>query len=707
MRDENVDSEKRRAILKGAAATLGITAAGVASAHPGSGDHGFAGHEHDADVVENDMTTVGYHSLGRRGSESFAGQPERPHYGGISELRVKGDIAAVGILSSHEPTLDRGIAMLDVSGYTRANSRTEIERAEMNVLGFIPNENQGTSVMDLKFSDDGEYLFATRQPVAAAYELADTEKRPGVDETSSNAEHGGIFAYDVSNAADPERLGRQVYGFGLHNCYHHRIRGEDFVFGVTGPVGDPAGIYVHQFDRNSGELQFINYWTHDTELTQGEIEEPVEETYAHGNEYYAHDITVIDDPVTGDPYAYLANWGIGHDDEGESQSGARILDVSDPRDIEELGLFRMERAHTIEALRRTVNGKRLFVVGQENPDPDPDTGGDEGRDDISNESGHSGHYYLVDATGVENGEPLGEASYDGDEARTGDELAKWLWRENVEYDNYTYSAHNIDIIDTEVDGTRRLFVTAGHYHAGTRVLEIGYPGGPVPEDDVTADETDPAVDDGTQDTRTIDEGGIGSGSGGWTMAEVGWSRTHENVDEEAKFGALSGATPYHWCAVEENGVIFSSCISTGVYAMRLDDPAIPVGTRTVLDPKVDLRDDGHAFTGGQTNHVTIEVSTKETAEVRIRIPKLWDVVAGDPHEVHETVDYTIVEFTGPVDGEECRNVFIEAPEATTGTYYTIGPVELTPDVGADRDQQVWQSVPDTEDQNLVVGVSQN
>jgi hypothetical protein len=706
----DVDSETRRAILKGAAATLGVSAVGFAAAHPGSGDHGNEGHEH---VLRDDfqMSNVGYHSLGGIGSESLSGSPDEPHYGGLSELRVKGDIAACGLVSSKEPTVDRGVAILDVSQYTRADSRAELEDAEMFVLSFVPNENNTTSVMDVKFSDDGQYLFVTEQPVAGLYAaLAGDAPEARTDgDSAENADEAGIMAVDVSDPANPEVLGIQPYSFGMHNCYHHRIGGEDYVFGVTGPLGDPAGVYVHRFDRTSGELKLVNFWAHDAEYRQGEVGDPSNKTAAASNEYYAHDITVIDDPITGDPYAYLANWGTNHDS-GESKSGARILDVSDPANIEELGVFTMERAHTIEPIRRTVDGKRLFVVGQENPGPDADTDdGDDQQSHIGGSGGHTGYYYLVDATGIEDDAELGAASLDGKSSSTGDELAKWVWRLDAEYANFTYSAHNIDVVDTVCNGERRLFVTAGHYHVGTRVLEIGYPGGPAIEEEDRDPEDAPYGGDGHDDHehQPLSTGGYPSGSDGWLLAETGWSRTHFNTPDGSKFGSLSAATPYRWCAVEENGVLFSSDISTGVYAMTLDDPAIPVGTRSVHEADVTLTDDGSAFTAGQTNQVTLEVETEAPVEVRLNVPKQWTVQGGDAHEVREVADNTLVEFTEPVDGSGTYSAFLEVQAPPTGSVDTVGPVEVTTDVGAASDQQVWEAVPGTEDSNVVGGQSQN
>jgi hypothetical protein len=108
---------------KGLAGTLGVSVAGAASRHPGGGtdDHDpladLLGQDHQS--VEG-VSTVGYHSLGGKGTESLGGRPEEPHYCGISEFKIHDDLAFVGILSSREPTLDRGRAILDVSNYTRA-----------------------------------------------------------------------------------------------------------------------------------------------------------------------------------------------------------------------------------------------------------------------------------------------------------------------------------------------------------------------------------------------------------------------------------------------------------------------------------------------------------------------------------------------------------------------------------------------------------
>lgn len=729
MTDDSLDETTRRAILKGAAATLGVGVAGTAVGHPGSGDHGKDGHEHHSGDVLN-TTQLGYHSLGGVGSEDVSGNPESPHYGGKSEIRVRGDIAAVGLLSSMSPTIDRGVALLDVSAYTQADDPTQADVSEMSVISYVPNENGASSVMDVKFSEDGDYLFVCKQPIAVLFQALagkPPEARTEDDREVSSPQSGALQAVDISDPANPEIVGSyDKWSLGPHNCYHHQIGGEDYVFAVKGTLGNPAAIYVVRFDRSTGEMELVNYWSDNpgeessTELRQGE---PGRQT----DNKYAHDIAVVDDPKTGRPLAYLANWA----------NGAVVLDVSDPGDLNKVGEFEMERAHTIEPRTLTVGDqrKRTFVVGQENPGPDGSTGGDG--------EGHTGYYYLVDADGVEEyfdqdgHAELGIASADGNETGTGkaitdneqvdspdageDELAKWVWRLDADYDNYTYSAHNVDIVETEIGGTARYFVTAGHYHAGVRLLEIEYPGSPdVDEADNTEfdGEYRDFDGDGEKEYEPISEGGHGSGRDNWDMTEVGYFRSfEEGVPHDAKFASLSGATPYFWGAVESNGVVFGSCINTGVYAIGLEEIAgtgqrLPIGDDQPIDVSVSREDGGDVATGGGTKRVTLSVDAEDGVFVRDRVPSDWKVLTefgdgddylGDVERVEEAGDGKLVHLSGPVEDGPVE-YFVKAPHETG--VYTFGEVEYAPaENGEPTDEDRWLAVSGDTDTMVVGGAS--
>ena len=54
----------------------------------------------------------------------------------------------------------------------------------------------------------------------------------------------------------------------------------------------------------------------------------------------------------------------------------------------------------------------------------------------------------------------------------------------------------------------------------------------------------------------------------------------------------------------------------------------------------------------------------------------------------------------------CHSLDDIGSQSVRGSPETVDPVEVTGDVDAANDQQVWQAVPDTEDATLVVGCSQ-
>jgi hypothetical protein len=552
MNESDFGDATRRAVLKAATGALGLAAgSGLASAHPGAGDHGEDDHQHPPDDAAG-TTLVGYDGLG-----SVAGEDDGAeyHHGGISEMKVQDGLAFVGILSSKDPTIDRGMAILDVSDFTEADSKADLADAEMKVLSFLPNENNLVSVMDVKLSADTEYAFICKQPIAVLFD--DQEFRTDPGNLGNSPEAGSLQAVDVSDPENPEIVGRwDGWGLGPHNSDHLQIGGTDYVFAVKGPTGEPAGIYVIQFDRESGAMVPVNYWTEDTNVATGEVGDPTDDTAANGNELYMHDITAVEDQQTEDPHplAYAANWN----------NGGLVLDISDPTDIRELAQFEMNRCHEIEPATVTDpdgGNRRVFVAAQENPDS---TYGDDDNPDFENADHESGYVYVVDCDdifdeGFEQGAAgnLGTASnLDPDANRT--ELGKWILSLNTEFDNYTLSAHNLDVFEAEINNQRRQFVALGHYHAGLRVLEFTEAlGGPRPN------YLDCGIVEG-QDLMLPYNGDDGFG-------QVAYSRVHEEgYPEEAKIAGLSAATPDFWCGVEDNGVIFAPCINTGVYAFTVD-----------------------------------------------------------------------------------------------------------------------------------------
>lgn len=682
MRHSELDDATRRSILKGVAATLGVSIAGTAIGHPGAGDHDDGSHPHPPDDQVN-VGWHGYHGLGARGSETVSGDPEDPHYGGISEMKVQDDLAYVGVLSSKSPTPDRGLAILDVHQYTRADSKAELEDAEMFLLSFVPNENGAVSVMDVKLSDDGQYAFLSKQPIAARF--LDQEVRTDPSNLGNSPEGASLQAVDVSDPANPEIVGRwDGWAFGPHNADHLRIGGEDYVFAVKGPIGENAGVYVVRFDRDSGAMTLVNYWLDGHNYGAGELDDPTKGQIAtRGYDYYVHDVRAERDPQTGWPILYVAHLN----------NGSWVLDASDPTELRTLGTFDMYRAHEIWPITATDGDgepRRLFVAGQENPASDwSDDFGSHGQ----NIDGDTGWLYLVDAQDVDPGsqsEPLELGTAPEHHAHEpGDDgaLAKWQLSDDVEFENYTLSLHNVEPFEVEIDGQPRQFVAAGHYHAGIRLLEF------------TEVLHDVSVDyignhnDAWPEPEGVDDDG---------MSQVAYFRSHEEgVPSDAKMSGLTEATPDFWSAVEENGVVFGSGINTGAYAITLDDPDVPVGDRISADVAVERETDTPVFFGTGTMRVILSVDTDEPVLIRDRIPREWDTYGvGDEHETDDVGDGTMVEFTtavDPVAGEDARELTYFA-DIRSGGGATVGPVEYSVD-GGER----WRVVPGTVDSSLVLG----
>ncbi|MFC7156514.1 LVIVD repeat-containing protein [Halomarina halobia] len=472
-----------RAVGAGTAALAAATS--PASAHEWSdatsdaeadGDHDHA----DATLhgASSNVELVGYHSLGGVGPASESGSPDSPHYGAITELRVRGDYAYVGIFSSDDPTNDRGMAILDVSEFNAAGTPRELREAELSVVSFLRNDNPASAVMDVKVSDDGRYAFLSKQPYTALF--GETDPTPGTDGESASVSASALQAVDVSDPAHPRIVGTyDAWDTGPHNATYHRIRGREYLFAVKDLNDGTAGLYVFEFDRPTGAVLPVNRWTVDGNLL----------SVGDGGLTYVHDVTVQDDPRLGAPVGYLSYW----------DAGLYALDLSDPTDISVLGHYSMDAAHYAEPAPAFVDGTRVVVAGQE----------------ISSVAdGSSGKLYLLDADGLDDG-------FDGED--NVERLAEWEWRSNVTFENFTLSPHNFQVTD---DG----YVHLGHYHGGTRFLEI---------------ERDP-----------------------WALTERGYFRAARDVPEASKMEGLNSAAPFTWCAVEHEGVTYAADVNTGVYALR-------------------------------------------------------------------------------------------------------------------------------------------
>ena len=476
----------RRAVLKTLGVGAGVAAgAGTASAHQKGGSEttdSTDGHDHsDASLhgSTSDVELLDYHSLGKRGPSS-ANSADEPHYGGIDELRIAGDYAYVGFFTSKDPTNNRGLGVVDISEFNAAGNTSDLREAEMDFVAFVRNDNDAASVMDVKTSADGDYVFMTKQPISALFD--DPDPTPSTEEDSTDTLTGAVTAVDVTDPTDPTVVGTFPHDTGFHNCWHHRIDGQDYVFAIKDiELDGTSGLYVFEFDRTTGALTLANTWNQDGNIADGNLT---------GGDAYIHDVVVQDDPRLEKPVGYLSYWN----------AGLYALDLSDPTSVSVLGHFTMSNAHYAEPAPAYLGDKRVVLAGHEYP---------------SDQNGHSGQIKLLDADGLDDGYTKGEDNIV--------ELDAWEWRDDVSFDNYTYSPHNFTVTD---DG----WVHVGHYHGGTRFLRI----------------------------KTDD----------WTLGEKGYFRAANDVPENSKVTGLNHAAPFTWTAVRQEGVTYAADINTGLYALR-------------------------------------------------------------------------------------------------------------------------------------------
>ena len=618
--------------MKAAAGLFGTAAvAGAGSGHPTVGlrSRMFEGNEPEERSRNVDLES--YHSLGGVGSESVSGDASEPHFGGLFEFRPADDVAVISVFSSRRPTPQRGLAVLDISDFTRAESERELNNASLTVLSFVRNDNGGAAWMDAKLSDDGQYAFVSQQPFPAVFlEAGDGATTDG---HSADPDAKGALVVDISDPGNPEIVakGEGQSETGPHNAWYHQIGGGEYVFTNAGDV--------YEFDRSTETLRPVSFW-----------------------DLGGHDLVVQDDPRHGIPIMYYSDWN----------GGLRLFDVSDPTvgDItdQELGVFEMDRAHFSVPTPTLLHGKRLAVAGQENPSSD---------DGANVEGGQSGFLYLVDCDPIDDvlaGEEagpvhLGTASDTvptDQQAAADTELDRWTLFESLEtewgdvpgfqheqeraedpdddfeqYDgfpDYNLSPHNFDI---NVDGK----IAVGHYHAGTRFVDI---------------------------TRDLE------------LESDGYHREYRDIPLDATVEELLKASPFHWSSVLRNGVAFTGGINAGAHVFGHDD--LRVGCDPVLDADVDLEVDSSVYTAGRTERIDVTVDAEEPVRARVRLPTEWDILAGDAHEAETlavengAVDEfrTLVTFRG-VHRDATLTLLVEVDDATTSR--TVGPVEYArPDV---------------------------
>lgn len=662
MRLDDIDDPTRRSIIKAVGGTLAAGAAGAATAHPEEGTGGpNDGHDHtDGTIHETvgDIDQVGYHSLGGPGQ----GDPETPHFGGLTELRVQNGLAFVGFITSRGPTPNRGFAILDVSDFTEARGAgAELEFADIDFLGAARDDNDASAVMDIKVTDDANYAVVSREPVSALFGAPNTNRDAEGSGTSAGA--NSLQLYDVSDPTSPVLTSQyDHYALGPHNAYVHNIGGTDYVFAV-GYTANLNGLFIYEIDRSTDQLRLVNKWDRGGNARNGNAFEDAAD---------AHDVTVVDDPKTGRPYVYFGMW---------SSPGMQVLDASDPTDLTTIGKFPMNRGHYVQPAPTLVDGKRVAIAGQET---------------IGVEEGSSGRLYLVDCDGLdESGETnpeIGRGELKADDENPSEYLDMWEWQDPITFGedfSYYLGPHNADV-------TTEGWVHLSHYHGGVMFFEIA-------TEDIVAESEDGHLEQ-------------------FDLIERGSFKPTEPVPEASKMGdppataPLGQFAPFCWCAVESNGLTFISDINQGVFVAHHHD--LEVGSDPLVDIDATHSDAGTVYTAGQTTRMNLEVDVQaldaDGVWVRTRVPGAWEVHdAGSPDIRPRDIGFeTVVEFETAIgaassdsgtttDGQGTRTLFAGAPSSTGS--YTFGPIEYTtdPPSAGDGNRQWHKLVGETESNNVV------
>jgi len=163
---------------------------------------------------------------------------------------------------------------------------------------------------DVKWSDDGAYLFLGNDEQASG---------PPLDQFGRA---GGIDVYDLRGKAAPAFVSHLPVGQlrGPHMVfYHQQPDGTELVFGAN------ADVSINRFDRTTGTLTELARYAPDAVTDVNRDPQVVDAYY----QLYTHDMFVMEDPVAGKTLMYTASW----------DAGVHIVDVTDPAAPVELGAW--------------------------------------------------------------------------------------------------------------------------------------------------------------------------------------------------------------------------------------------------------------------------------------------------------------------------------------------------------------------------------
>lgn len=184
------------------------------------------------------------------------------------------------------------------------------DRGGTTMFEELGTSSHAPAPLDVKASDDCRFAFIGDDEEASAPPLAGT------------ATNGGIYVVDFQDPASPSLVTYFPVGprRGPHMVFYHQTAdGQELVFGAN------ADISINRFDRDAGTLTELSRYAPDYVTDVDRDPDRLDVLY----QTYAHDMFVMDDPVTEQTLMYVSNW----------DAGLRIVDVTDPSDPVEVGAW--------------------------------------------------------------------------------------------------------------------------------------------------------------------------------------------------------------------------------------------------------------------------------------------------------------------------------------------------------------------------------
>ncbi len=267
----------------------------------------------DSDPWNHEATNVRTCSLPAIGWHPLRGDPESPGtadpHNYLGEIDMRGDLnlGAVAVLGRNEvPT----VYLLDIAN-----------RSEPVVLSTITQA--ATYIVDVKISDDGDYLFAASQNLPTSVPAGFPEAPAGLSTPV------GFTIYDIRDPRAPVfvQTVASVDDLGCHMLSHEIIDDTDVVFCVGqqvhahGFVRNPTGPWAHlgafsYFPPEGSNALPLVGCVNDSLYLSVAGAGAVNDLLCSG----PHDMTVRADPVDGRIYMTVSHWN----------EGLYVVDVSEP-----------------------------------------------------------------------------------------------------------------------------------------------------------------------------------------------------------------------------------------------------------------------------------------------------------------------------------------------------------------------------------------